>query len=110
MQLALIRRRHRRVDLMDPAMQADLVAFADDAALLVRIKQRGRRPARRSSPRMSCFSQEIEDAAARRRGCRYWPQDSRPIDLPPSRSSLVSWSTSKESATAQRAPFFHLAA
>ena len=33
-----------------------------------------------------------------------WPQASRPIDLPPSRKSLVSWSLSKDSATAQRAP------
>ena len=35
-----------------------------------------------------------------------WPHAMRPIDLPPSRSSLVSWSESKESATAQRAPSF----
>src|SRR6185369_1009108 len=34
----------------------------------------------------------------------YWPWESRPIDSPPSRSSLVSWSESNESATAQRAP------
>ena len=31
------------------------------------------------------------------------------MDLPPSRSSLVSWSESKESATAQRAPSGHAA-
>ena len=37
----------------------------------------------------------------------YWPQAMRPIDLPPSRSSLVSWSESNDSATAQRAPPFH---
>ena len=37
----------------------------------------------------------------------YWPQAMRPIDLPPSRSSLVSWSESNESATAQRAPPGH---
>ena len=35
-----------------------------------------------------------------------WPHAMRPIDVPPSRSSLVSWSESKESATAQRAPSF----
>ena len=34
----------------------------------------------------------------------YWPCESCPIDSPPSRSSLVSWSESNESATAQRAP------
>src|SRR5665213_3928102 len=39
----------------------------------------------------------------------YWPQASRPIDLPPSRRSLVSWSLSNESATAQRAPPGHSA-
>src|SRR5215472_11428498 len=33
----------------------------------------------------------------------YWPQAMRPIDLPPSRNSLVSWSESKDRATAQRA-------
>src|SRR5215208_5247692 len=37
----------------------------------------------------------------------YWPQLMRPIDLPPSRSSLVSWSESNDSATAHRAPSFH---
>src|SRR5262245_9169263 len=38
--------------------------------------------------------------------CRlpYWPWLRRPIDSPPRRSSPVSWSLSKESATAQRAP------
>ena len=36
----------------------------------------------------------------------YCPQAMRPIDLPPSRSSLVSWSESNESAKAQRAPSF----
>ena len=39
----------------------------------------------------------------------YWPQASRPIDLPPSRKSLVSWSLSNDSATAQRAPPGHSA-
>jgi hypothetical protein len=34
----------------------------------------------------------------------YSPQHMRPIDWPPSRSSLVSWSESNDSATAQRAP------
>src|SRR2546428_6096025 len=34
----------------------------------------------------------------------YWPCERRPIDSPASRSSLVSWSESNESATAQRAP------
>ena len=34
----------------------------------------------------------------------YCPQDIRPIDWPPSRNSLVSWSLSKDSATAQRQP------
>src|SRR5215470_12362476 len=38
----------------------------------------------------------------------YCPHAMRPIDLPPSRSSFVSWSESKESAKAQRAPPFHL--
>src|SRR5438105_2768461 len=38
-----------------------------------------------------------------------WPQASRPIDLPPSRKSLVSWSLSKDSATAQRARLQQLA-
>src|SRR5579864_5412709 len=37
----------------------------------------------------------------------YWPQASRPIDLPPSRRSLVSWSLSNDSATATRAPPGH---
>src|SRR6266404_530788 len=38
----------------------------------------------------------------------YWPQARRPIDFAPSRSSLVSWSLSKDSATAQRAPPFQV--
>src|SRR6516165_11819250 len=38
----------------------------------------------------------------------YCPHAMRPIDLPPSRSSFVSWSESKESAKAQRAPPFQL--
>ena len=38
----------------------------------------------------------------------YWPCDSLPMESPPSRSSLVSWSESNESATAQRAPPFQL--
>ncbi len=37
------------------------------------------------------------------------PQASRPIELPPSRRSLVSWSLSNDSATAQRAPPGHSA-
>src|SRR5262245_21426230 len=37
----------------------------------------------------------------------YSPQHSRPMDWPPSRSSLVSWSESNDSATAQRAPSLH---
>src|SRR5262245_22114808 len=37
----------------------------------------------------------------------YCPQQRRPIDLPPSRSSFDSWSESNDSATAQRAPSFH---
>src|SRR5258706_9567838 len=40
---------------------------------------------------------------------RYSPHDMRPIDLPPSRSSPVSWSLSNDSATAQRAPPGHVA-
>ena len=32
----------------------------------------------------------------------YWPHDNRPIDLPPSRNSFVSWSESKESAIAHQ--------
>ena len=39
----------------------------------------------------------------------YWPCDRRPIDSPASRSSLVSWSESNDSATAQRAPPCHAA-
>src|SRR5258706_7319309 len=39
----------------------------------------------------------------------YWPCDRRPMDSPASRSSLVSWSESNESAIAQRAPPFHTA-
>ena len=39
----------------------------------------------------------------------YWPCDSLLIEPPPSRSSLVSWSESKENATAQRAPSFQAA-
>ena len=39
----------------------------------------------------------------------YWPCDSLLMEPPPSRSSLVSWSESKENATAQRAPSFQAA-
>src|SRR3712207_4554122 len=37
----------------------------------------------------------------------YWPQLMRPMDLPPSRSSFVSWSESNDRATAERAPPGH---
>src|SRR5258706_10387256 len=39
----------------------------------------------------------------------YWPCDSRPMDSPASRSSLVSWSESNDSATAHFAPPGHAA-
>ena len=104
-QVALGLVRQHGVELVDPAMDADLVALGDDARAARRDGAARRRPARRSVAVTSCFS-----SSSRMRGTPtrlpYWPQDMRPIDLPPSRSSLVSWSESKESATAQRAPSF----
>ena len=81
--------------------------FGDDAALLVGIEQGG--DGRHVEGRLGIvFGSSVRMRGTPRR-LPYWPQDRRPIDLPPSRSSLVSWSESNESATAQRAPFFHRA-
>ena len=86
-------------------MDADLVPFGNDAALLVGVEQRG--DGRHIERRLDA----VRSSSFRMRGtptrAPYWPQASRPIDLPPSRRSLVSWSLSNDSATAQRAPPGH---
>lgn len=87
---------------MYPAMNSDLMPFGDNATLLVLMQQRGDRRHIEARP----DAMTIEDPRIRGMPTRlpYCPQLSRPIDLPPSRSSFVSWSLSNERATAHFAP------
>ena len=73
---------------MDPAVDADLVPRGDDAALLVGVDQRRDRRHVECCLDAVAFEQ-FQDARHATRA-PYWPHDIRPIDLPPSRSSLVS--------------------
>lgn len=89
-------------------MDVDLTAFGDDAARLRDAAARRRR-GRRSWPARHASSVSTGCVERPRGRAPYSPQAMRPIDLSPSRSSLVSWSLSNENATAQRAPSFHVA-